>query len=199
MAITNGYATLAEVKASLRVIDSLDDALLETAIESASRLIDSHCARSFYNAGTAVREYQAQDAYTVNIDDLQTLTKLETTDMRGGVYTEWDSNDYQLNPVNSIADGIYSPRTSITATDDKLFWTFEGEALVKVTGTWGWPSVPAAIKQATIIQSMRLYKRLDSPLGVAGFGDLGAIRIGRALDPDVEQLVSPYRIMRNFA
>jgi hypothetical protein len=50
-----------------------------------------------------------------------------------------------------------------------------------------------------VIQSSRIYKRLDSPLGVAGFGDLGAIRVGRALDPDVEQLVMPYRIMRTFS
>jgi hypothetical protein len=34
---------------------------------------------------------------------------------------------------------------------------------------------------------------------VAGFGDLGVVRVGRALDPDVEQLVSPYRRMRGFA
>jgi hypothetical protein len=35
-------------------------------------------------------------------------------------------------------------------------------------------------------------------LGVAGFGDMGAIRVGRYLDPDVEQLAMPFKIMRNF-
>jgi hypothetical protein len=58
--------------------------------------------------------------------------------------------------------------------------------------------VPTAVKQACVIQSSRIFKRLDSPLGVAGFGDMGAIRVGRYLDPDVEQLLMPYRIMRNF-
>jgi hypothetical protein len=62
---------------------------------------------------------------------------------------------------------------------------------------FGWPSVPIAIKQATIIQASRIFKRLDSPLGVAGFGDLGAIRVTRDLDPDVAQLVMPYKRMRN--
>ena len=33
MAITNGYATLAQVKASLRITDSVDDDLIELAIE----------------------------------------------------------------------------------------------------------------------------------------------------------------------
>ena len=40
MAITNGYATLAQVKAALRITDSLDDTLIEMAIESGSRAID---------------------------------------------------------------------------------------------------------------------------------------------------------------
>jgi hypothetical protein len=107
--------------------------------------------------------------------------------------------EYQLEPVNQKVDGLYSPITRIIATDDKVFYAYGSEALVRVTGVWGWPAVPTAIKQATIIQASRIYKRLDSPLGIAGFGDLGAIRIGRALDPDVEQLVTPYRIMRHFA
>jgi hypothetical protein len=34
---------------------------------------------------------------------------------------------------------------------------------------------------------------------VAGFGDLGAIRVSRYLDPDMAQLVEPYRRMRIFA
>jgi hypothetical protein len=29
-------------------------------------------------------------------------------------------------------------------------------------------------------------------------GDMGAIRVSRFLDSDVEQLLMPYRIMRNF-
>ena len=57
------------------------------------------------------------------------------------------------------------------------------------------PSVPAAIRQATIILSIRQFKRYDAPLGVAGFGDIGAIRVGR-YDPDVEALVSPYKKVR---
>jgi hypothetical protein len=39
---------------------------------------------------------------------------------------------------------------------------------------------------------MRLFKRYDSPLGVAGFGDIGAIRVGR-IDPDVDALIMPFK------
>jgi hypothetical protein len=199
MAITNGYATLSETKAALRITDSVDDSLLEMAIESASRLIDGYTYRYFYNAGTATRDFVASDSYLTIIDDLISLSELKTTDEIGSEYVTWGSADYQLRPVNGKQDGLNVPYTSILSTDDLLFNILGEQALVRVTGVWGWSAVPIAIKQATVIQSSRIYKRLDSPLGVAGFGDLGAIRVGRSLDPDVEQLVMPYRIMRNFS
>jgi hypothetical protein len=198
MAITNGYATLSDVKAALRITDSMDDSLLETAIESASRMIDGYSARTFYNGGTAVRDFAATDALNLIIDDAIAVTKVESTDEKGDTYTEWAVNDYQLEPVNSRADGLYFPYTGIRAVNSYSWPVVDQQALCRITGTWGWAQVPTAIKQATIIQSSRLFKRLDSPLGVAGFGDMGAIRVGRYLDPDVEQLVMPYRIMRNF-
>jgi hypothetical protein len=199
MAMTNPYASLAQVKAALRITDSVDDSLLEMAIESASRLIDGYTYRYFYNAGTAVRNFAAEDSYLVNIDDLVSISELKTTDEIGSEYTTWNATDYQLQPVNGKQDGLNIPYTSILAVDDKLFNTLGSQALVRITGVWGWSAVPIAVTQATIIQSSRIYKRLDSPLGVAGFGDLGAIRVGRSLDPDVEQLVMPYRIMRTFS
>jgi hypothetical protein len=198
MAITNGYATLLDVKAALRITDSIDDSLLETAIESASRMIDGFTARTFSNAGTAVRNFAATDAINLIIDDAITVTKVESTDEIGDTYTEWTATDYQLEPVNGRADGLYSPYTGIRAVNTYTWPVVDYQALVKITGTWGWPTIPTAVKQATIIQASRLYKRLDSPLGVLGMGDLGQIRISRYLDPDVEQLVMPYRIMRNF-
>jgi hypothetical protein len=43
-----------------------------------------------------------------------------------------------------------------------------------------------------VIQASRIFKRLDSPLGVAGFGDMGAIRVGK-VDPDVSMLIRPFK------
>jgi hypothetical protein len=74
-----------------------------------------------------------------------------------------------------------------------------GIATVKVVGLTGWTAIPTSVKQATIITGMRLFKRLDSPLGVAGFGDMGVMRVGRGLDPDVQQLVQDFRRMENIA
>jgi hypothetical protein len=198
MAITNGYATLQEVKNSLRITDNIDDSLLETAIESASRMIDGFTARTFSNAGTATRNFAATDALNLIIDDAISISVVSSTDEVGDTYVVWEANDFQLEPLNSRSDGLYMPYTGIRAVGDYTWPVVDQQALCRITGVWGWPSIPTAIKQATIIQSSRLYKRLDSPLGVAGFGDMGAIRVGRYLDPDVEQLAMPFRIMRNF-
>ena len=201
MAIENGYASLAEVKAALRITDTVDDALLELAIESASREIEGYCERVFYDVGTATRVFMPEDSYITQIDDLQGLTTLETSSDGNSFDTTWTASDYQLEPLNGVAGGLTQPATRIRAIGDYLFpiWsvlnTNANEATVRITGTWGWATVPTAIKQATVLYSMRQFKRYDSPLGVAGFGDIGAIRVSR-FDPDVEAMLSPYRKVR---
>ena len=199
MAITNGYASLSDVKAALRISDAVDDALLELSIESASREIDGYTQRYFYNAGTAVRYYYNQDAFTTLIDDVQSVSEVATVVQNNVYSTIWTANDYQLEPLNGIRGGVIEPFTQIRAVGDFLFPTYldqeTTEAPVKVTGVWGWATVPTAIRQACILLASRQFKRYDSPLGVAGFGDLGAIRVGR-VDPDVENLIAPYRRMR---
>lgn len=209
MAVTNGYATLAQVKSSLRLTDNIDDPLIELAIEAASREIDSYCSRVFYNMGTSARFFSASDPYFCPIDDLISITELATALTSNGNYdTVWanptagqNNGDYQLEPLNATAptDGIISPYTGIRALWRYLFPTIGGNALVRVTGTWGWASIPTPVKQACVIQAARIFKRNDSPLGVAGFGDMGVMRVSSQMDPDVRQLIEPYRLTRNFS
>lgn len=208
MAITNGYATLAEVKASLRITDSVDDTLLELAIESASRSIDEFAGRVFYSQGTAVRYFAAESAEYVAIDDLITISELATTGTNANVFdviwTGYNNGapvDYQLEPLNNSAatDGVVQPVTGIRARVTYAFPTLGNIALVRVTGTWGWSAVPTAIKQATVIQAARYFKRNDSPLGVLSAPDLGYIRVGSRLDPDVEMMISGYRRVKGVA
>ena len=201
MAVTNGYCTLADVKAALRITDTVDDALLEQSINAASRMIDQYCNRYFYsgNAGE-VRYYTPVDSYYTWIDDCQTITQLATSSTLLNLYdVTWDSSDYETVPKNNLENGGYYPITKIRAVGHYLFPIFGDNALVKVTGTFGWPSVPEPIKFATIIQASRLFKRLESPLGVAGVSDIGIIRVGSSLDGDVAQLCNPFRLLRTGA
>ena len=208
MTITNGYATRNQVKAALRIgtADTLDDDLIDNCVGAASRLIDGYCNRRFWQSGTAEsRVFQAEDSFYCSIDDVAgTALTLKTSSQADGTFdVTWKVSDYQLEPLNGNLDGLTWSYDKIRAVGDYLFPTVNAnygeQALVQVTAIFGWPAVPEPVTQATIIQASRIFKRYDSPLGVAGFGDLGAIRVSRFLDPDMAQLVEPYRRMRIFA
>lgn len=204
MAITNGYCTLSDVKAALRIAtdDTTDDALLELAVESASRELDTYCSRFFYNAGTATYIYAPQRYNLTYVQDLPgTAVTVVISTNADGVFdtTLTYGSDYQLEPLNGRSAGVAMPYTTIRAIGDYVFPMTEGIATVQVTGLVGWTAVPTSVKQATVITASRIFKRLDSPLGVAGFGDMGVMRVGRGLDPDVQQLVQGFRRMENIA
>ena len=208
MPITNGYATRNQLKAALRIgtADTIDDDLIDNCVGAASRLIDGYCNRRFWQTGTAeARVYQAEDSFYCSIDDIAgTALTLKTSTQADGTFDlQWSRSDYQLEPLNGNLDGLTWSYDKIRAVGDYLFPTvnanYGDQALVQVTAIFGWPAVPEPVTQATIIQASRIFKRYDSPLGVAGFGDLGAIRVSRFLDPDMAQLVEPYRRMRIFA
>ena len=196
MAITNGYCTLQDIKDALRITDTVDDDLLELSVETASRQIDDHCERVFYSTAGATRTYAPRDSFVCEVDDLVSLTSLKTSTAADGVFDQtWQSDDYQLEPLNSLAGGIPTPFTQIRVTDDYWFPLADDEATVQVVGTFGWSAVPTAIKFATILLASRLYKRMDSPLGVAGIGDLGVMRVSR-IDPDIDALIMPFKKLR---
>lgn len=208
MAIVNGYATRNQIKAALRIgtADTQDDELIDNCAGAASRLIDGYANRAFWVVGTATsRVFTAGSDFVCQVDDMSgTAITVKSSQQANQIFdTTWTTSDYQLEPVNGILDGLTVPYTRIRAIGDYLWPTLNNnygeEALVQVTALWGWPAVPEPITQATIIQASRIFKRYDSPLGVAGFGDLGVMRVSRALDPDVMQLVEPYRKMRMFA
>jgi len=207
MTITNGYATRNQVKAALRIgtADTIDDDLIDNCVGAASRLIDGYCNRRFWSNGTATRVYQADSSYYCSIDDVAgTAITLKTSSMADGNFdVTWSATDYQLEPLNGNLDGLTWSYDKIRAVGRYLFPTLNAnygdQALVQVTAVFGWPAIPEPVTQATIIQASRIFKRYDSPLGVAGFGDLGAIRVSRYLDPDMAQLVEPYRRMRIYA
>lgn len=190
------YATLAQVKSALRITDQIDDALLSTAINAASRWVDGYCGRSFAPAsGTAVRDYVPTGRMEpLLVDDLTSVVSIKIDeDLDRTFGTTLAPIDFQLEPVNSLSFANPYPYTTIRPQEDGYWPTVYGRATVRVEATFGWPATPDAVREATILQASRLFTRLDSPLGVAGFGDMGAMRVSFRGDPDVLMLLTPYR------
>ena len=196
MAITNGYATLAEVKAALRVTDSIDDTLIENAIEGASRRIDGYCGRWFYKSSPTAISIYPIDSYNIRVDDIANTTVIVKTDNDGdGTFetTLTQGTDYQLEPLNAVLKQI--PFNRIVAIGDRTFPIIlaPDRPLVQVTAYWGWDAVPDDVREACVLLSIRGFARLNAALGVVGFADM-AFQV-RAVDPDVRDLLSPYRIL----
>lgn len=195
MALTNAYCTLAELKASLAITDSTDDTPLEAAITAASRSIDDYTGRFFYQDGTALvpvsRYYTPVDAWTMNIDDIVTITEIATDEDFDQTYaTVFATSDYLVEPINNPRRGW--PYSRLLAIGRYIF-PYSLPQSVRVKGIWGYPSTPAEVNMATLIQASRLFVRRQSPFGIAGSPELGTVRLTSRLDADVEALLRPFR------
>jgi hypothetical protein len=202
MAITNGYTTLVAMKNFLSIVDSTDDTLLEGLIESASRSIDRIANRRFYaDSSASARSYRANNNVFVYVDDISSTTDLvvKTDDDGDGTFetTLTINTDFLVDPLTASALG--RPFTQLTMVNTLNVWpVYPGlfsnglRPGVQVTAKWGWPSVPDDIETACQILTADLYKRKDSPGGILGLGDLGAIRMS-PLGRDVTAMVRAYK------
>jgi len=201
VAITNGYCTLSELKDSLQIDDSVDNASLEAAIMSASRMIDDYTQRFFYKDGTiaspVTRYYTPEDAISLNIDDIVTVSTIATdNDLLFTYTTVWATSDFVVEPINNPRKGW--PYNRLVAVGAYV-WPFQIPQSVKITGAWGWSAVPQEIQLAAKIQASRLFIRRQSPFGIAGTPELGTVRLSSRLDPDVEALIRPFKKVRGLA
>lgn len=190
MAWAPDYTTVAGLKAYVRIGDGLDDVQLAVAISAASRAVDAHCNRQFGKVDAPdQRAYTARPSYetghwVVDVDDLASAS----ITLAAPVAAE----PYRLEPVNSAAKGRPWTRIAFEATADSLLTGDPFE--VSVTATWGWPAVPAAVEQATLLQASRLAKRRDAPFGVAGSPEMGSeLRLLAKVDPDVAVALHGFR------
>jgi hypothetical protein len=184
MALDATYALLDEVKEYLDIDRTDFDARLDDALITASRTINRYCGRNFNDAGAATARvfYPARSKVAI-VDDFHTTAGLviKTDENDDGVFEEtWTSADYQLEPLNGIREGESGwPYWKIMALDDVLDFPVnkKGRATLEVTARWGWASVPAPIKTACLILAAETFKLATVPLGVAGMGEFGFVRL----------------------
>lgn len=207
MAIVHGYVTLPEVKAWMSA-DPEDwtganpkDDLYEAAINAVSRYIDKKCKRHFFQV-TEARDLQADDLYNLalpHFHDLVDVTTFTTDEDGDGVFeTTWIENtDFELRPKAIKAAPEEKPYRSVRAIGRTFpINVVAGGRLerIRINGVWGWPDIPDAITQATKIQVARVIKRKEAPEGILGLNQFGVLRVSGKPDPDVMDLIGPYRL-----
>lgn len=201
MTITNGYCTLTEVKQegvlNFASSDSYMDDMLETVIESVSRLIDDECHRFFYQTSSTPFYYTAVQPTKIFINDVcspsSDVTVAIDHNNDGVIDTTLDSSNFFLAPYN--ASDLSVPYTCIEITPTGHYnFPVRIRKGVKVTSKFGWPSVPKEIKTAAILQSARVFKRFSTPLGSESMTALGKQTLTiPSMDPDVQKLISRYK------
>lgn len=197
------YCSLVELKAQLRIADTVDDTALATYITSASRAIDAECYRTFGLTGSAVARLFDYDGLhiegrcAVKLADLQTTVGLAVTADYGYDYTYSTTlvlnTDFDLWPWNAAADGVPWTHLVLRPYITTPSPTCAPQArLFSVTGNWGWTAVPTLVKSACLIQAARFFVRRDAPFGIAGSPDSGSeMRLLASLDPDVALMLAP--------
>ena len=189
------YTTTSLVKASLGIPSGTtsEDAYIEDAIDAAEDEINNFCDRTFVADGSATaRVYQPSTNVLVYTDDFYTTTSL--------VVKQDDSNDGTYGTTLTITEdfivvGNSAPFNCIRSVSSPFPRYTSNRPTVQVTAKWGYKTaVPAAVAQAALILSARLFQRRSSPLGVmAGVvNDFGPIRVSR-IDPDIQRLLAGYR------
>jgi hypothetical protein len=133
MAIANGYATLVEVKAWLKITstDATDDTVLEDAVEQASRAIDLFMGRQFY-AGTETRYFDVPPGRRLDLDK----SLLAITTLTNGDASVIASTQYNLWPKNGVRHwAVVMKQTS------SIIWqpasSGDTEAVITIAGSWG--------------------------------------------------------------
>ena len=200
------YASLSDLKAHLSITDQTDDPQLLSALDSASVLISQQCQRRFDKSSAAeVRYYAMPNRVNWNTvidvtDVADTSTAVVAVDVNAaGTYPEtWTENSQFLwLPYNANPDGW--PATHMQFNDlyswvplAFLYAQRTNSPRIKVTATVGFPAVPAAINEAALIVAASIFRRKDSPDGVAGSSEWGVIRVSKYMDPTAASLIRPY-------
>jgi len=200
------YITFDEFKKTLTLTNAgnFADDDIKVAITSASEHVDDITHRSFGKDtdNTNVRYFTAIRSGQLFIDDIVELAEFATDPAGLGTYDYvWvRGQDYVLEPANAAAKG--QPYTEVRALKGGRWgWGSWGNArywlpvdrpqAIRATGQYGWPSVPAKVKEATSIIAHRgLRIKREAPLNVMTVGlEIGAAVHIAAQDPQVGKLL----------
>jgi len=196
------YVGLEEMKDRLNVTDPDDDSSLQYAIAASAGFINEYCGQAF-NRVTETRTFVPHDIWLLNTDPLVSVSALNIDRDGDGVFEEpWvQGTDYQLRlgprqyNVNTL--GVARPYRQVQVLQSGRLFPFllpyGRQDKVQIIGTWNWPAVPWQVAEANRILAAQIFKEKDAPFGVAGFGDLGIVRISSSptLVMMLERFIAP--------
>lgn len=199
MPLGDAYVTLGELKDHCQIPDTVDDTALTRVSKAISRGLERYTGRQFNDAGTpSARVFTADAGRAMYVDDFSTVTGLlvDVDNDGDGVFEQSvPAADFLTHPLGGVVNGVPGfPFFRLTLRRPALTWLPCDEGAVQVTARWGWTTVPDDVKSAALIKAARLFGRRYSVNGLIGQGEF-VFRVTRNADPDVVELLAPYRRM----
>jgi hypothetical protein len=209
MGMTQWYCSKEELKSRLSISqsDTTDDYEIQLALQTVTDWITTYCARHFYRI-SEIRTFRPDNVWNLAIDDLVTCTSMDLDYDGDGVYeVHWTEGvNFQLmryqDRYNAHNMGVARPNNYVQVLQGPAnsnpiggqwfpwLWPFTHQNRVQITGIWGWADVPPNVTSAALILASDLFKAKDAPWGIAGFGDLGMVKVQS--NPWVVELLRPY-------
>lgn len=156
--------SLEDLKTVLGKPTTEDDAALLISLQGATQAILNYTGRQFLsNAGTETRYFPYDGTGTLFIDD---ATSIASVRLEGRLLSpsEWLTGPHN-EPVVWWLDlpTFYDRRQGrdvmgFTHNGDKIDRLLPSTIMVEVVGDWGWPYVPADVKQAAIWTATSLFE-----------------------------------------
>jgi len=209
MPVTDSYADAATYRAVIDKSDTGEDAEILLDLTAVSRFMEKSLGRHFTrDAAGVARDFYAPSSGPIYpdaenpwkyargsrdlyIDDLSAAPSSVLVDENGDGTPETAYTTYELLPLNAAAGPEPAPYTHmrIPVWANRLAWP--NGRLVRITGQWGWPAVPEAIRRACIHLTAIL--RLETPRSQATVSEIGQLV---QMSPEAAGIV--YNLQRHY-
>lgn len=197
------YATVEEFRLMSDSIGTEWDIAIQMCLDAAGETIDGFCNQGvpFFSEAAEARSYAGSGQDVQWIDKCTAVTLVEVkASPSDSTWTSLNAADWVLFSGDAKKPNFNKkPFTGLLLTGAGQ-GAFPSSVLptVRVTARWGLADdVPAGVKQATIAQAYRWFKR-----GQGSWGDtianveMGLVSFRKALDPDIQMMLINARLVK---
>lgn len=193
MAVTDAYFDAEEYRAAKGLLDDSEDELIDAQAIAVSRYLDRVSGQFFGQEGEGempvVRRYVGRGGTLLRLDQDGCPGIAEASD----VTVSSGSTEYafELFPLNAALGSEPRPFTSLQLTAG----VFPVGEIIEVEAVFGWPSVPALVKE-TGIELLAIW-RGQSPRSTGNMAEIdGAVAMSPLAMSLVKRFVSAYTKVR---
>lgn len=195
------WATVQELRSQINKSSTLSDIDLTILLTAAENTINRFCNRpdGFLADSTAsARLYAGSGKDHLAIDETPEITAVGAKEAVGdSTFTAWAVTDWiAYSGSRRFPNFNDVPYTGLLVNpngDYSYFFegSIQGFPMVQITAKWGaYTTIPAELKEASIMQAARWFKRLESAMAdTLASGELGTLLYRQALDPDIKQIL----------